>query len=234
MSASQRIVAVVQSDQSVGRQLHETSVASEAQLGGLRKRIFDIVGAAALIVFLAPVMIVIAFAVWIGRPESTLFGHLRIGFGGRKFKCLKFRSMVADSSEVLRRHLLENPAARAEWAATRKLRDDPRVTRIGKLLRESSLDELPQLFNVLRGEMSLVGPRPITDEEVSRYRSDFSFYKRARPGITGLWQVSGRSDCDYDKRVKFDVAYVSNWSLLLDVKILIRTVGVVLRQEGSR
>ncbi|PDT50566.1 UDP-phosphate galactose phosphotransferase [Sinorhizobium fredii] len=228
------MVVVVRSDQSFVGRLHELSNVGECQLGGRRKRIFDIVGATGLIVFLAPVMIAVAFAVWIGRPGSTFFGHSRIGFEGRKFKCLKYRSMVADSSEVLRRHFLENPAARAEWAETRKLRDDPRVTRIGKLLRRSSMDELPQLFNVLRGEMSLVGPRPITDEEASRYGSDFSLYKRARPGITGLWQVSGRSDCDYETRVRLDVAYVSNWSLLLDVRILIRTVGVVLRQEGSR
>jgi exopolysaccharide production protein ExoY len=231
---------VVRSDQSFGGHLHESSDVHESskvsagELGGRRKRIFDIVGASGLIVFLAPVMIAVAFAVWIGRSGSTIFGHPRIGYGGRKFKCLKYRSMVANSSEVLRRHLLENPAARAEWAETRKLRDDPRVTRIGKQLRESSLDELPQLFNVLRGEMSLVGPRPITDEEASLYGSDFSFYKRARPGITGLWQVSGRSDCDYETRVKLDVTYVSNWSLSLDVRILIRTVGVVLRKEGSR
>jgi lipopolysaccharide/colanic/teichoic acid biosynthesis glycosyltransferase len=209
-------------------------LAVEGQLGGLPKRVFDIIGASALIVFLAPLMIAGALAVWIGQPGPIFYRHSRLGFGGRYFTCLKYRSMVADSAEVLRRHIQESAAARAEWAASQKLRNDPRVTPIGKLLRETSVDELPQLFNVLRGEMSLVGPRPITDEEASRYGSDISYYKRARPGITGLWQVSGRSNCDYDRRVKLDVTYVSDWSLFLDTKILFRTVGVVLRREGSR
>ena len=128
---------------------------------------------------------------------TVFYRHRRIGAGGRMFDCIKFRSMVLDADGVLRRVIAEDPAAAAEWAETQKLRDDPRITRIGRFLRRSSLDELPQLFNVLRGEMSLVGPRPIVQAEVARYGDDIEYYYAAKPGLTGLWQVSGRSDMSY-------------------------------------
>jgi Undecaprenyl-phosphate galactose phosphotransferase WbaP len=202
-------------------------------VGGLRKRLFDMVGAFALLVFLAPVMLLIALAIRILDPGPVIFGHRRIGAGDRRFQCFKFRTMVVNSKEVLQALLDSDPEARAEWEATQKLRNDPRITLLGRILRETSLDELPQLFNVLRGDMSLVGPRPIVDAEIERYGSDFDAYCRARPGITGLWQVSGRSNTSYDRRVQLDVAYVSNWSLVKDISILVKTISVVLKREGS-
>ena len=204
-----------------------------AHVGGFWKRVFDIVGAFSLIVFLFPLMLMIVAAIKLTDPGPIFFGHRRIGFGGRHFFCLKFRSMPTNAAELLQAHLRANPDASEEWRATQKLRNDPRVTPLGRILRETSLDELPQLFNVLRGEMSLVGPRPIVDEEAIRYAHRFSAYKKTRPGLTGLWQVSGRSDASYTARVKFDSLYVRSWSFLLDVGILLRTVGVVLKRQGS-
>jgi len=149
------------------------------------------------------------------------------------FDCIKFRSMVLDADRVLRHHIAINPEAGAEWAATQKLRNDPRVTKVGNFLRRSSLDELPQLFNVLRGEMSMVGPRPIVQAEVSRYGDDIEYYYAAKPGITGLWQVSGRSDMSYARRVKLDVWYVRNWTLWHDIAILFKTIPAVFLQRGA-
>jgi lipopolysaccharide/colanic/teichoic acid biosynthesis glycosyltransferase len=146
---------------------------------------------------------------------------------------LKFRTMVVNAEATLARHFEKNPAARQEWEATQKLRDDPRVTPLGRFLRATSLDELPQLFNVLAGDMSLVGPRPIVRGEIIRYGTYFEDYASARPGLTGLWQVSGRSDVDYDKRVALDRSYVMGWSLSGDLMILLRTVKVVFSRVGS-
>lgn len=202
-------------------------------VGGILKRVFDVTTAVSLLVFFAPLFAVIVVLVRVADSGPAIFGHERIGYRGNKFQCLKFRTMVADSSDILAKLLSEDAAARAEWRETQKLRKDPRITRIGRILRESSLDELPQLINVLRGDMSVIGPRPIVDEEAERYAADIQTYKMARPGITGLWQVSGRSNCDYNRRVKLDVAYVHNWSLLLDIGILFRTIHVVLKREGS-
>jgi len=207
--------------------------ASARSLGGWRKRALDIVLSLGLLVALAPVMLAILALMKLSDPGPVLFGHKRIGLGGRYFLCWKFRSMATNSAELLQDLLQTDPAARAEWEATRKLRSDPRVTPLGRFLRQTSLDELPQLLNVLRGDMSLVGPRPIVDEEVHRYRHRFSAYKRARPGLTGMWQVNGRSDTSYAARVKFDTYYVLHHSTLLDLKILMRTVRVVLQREGS-
>jgi lipopolysaccharide/colanic/teichoic acid biosynthesis glycosyltransferase len=189
--------------------------------------------ASILIVALLPLMLFVALAIYSFEQGPVLYGHDRIGYRGRRFRCLKFRSMVPNSAEVLERHLVENAAARAEWDASQKLRDDPRITTIGKFLRVTSLDELPQLINVVRGDMSLVGPRPIVQAEVGRYGSSIEAYTSTRPGITGLWQVSGRSDVDYDRRVQMDTTYVSNWSLPGDILILFRTVKVVFSQSGS-
>jgi lipopolysaccharide/colanic/teichoic acid biosynthesis glycosyltransferase len=163
----------------------------------------------------------------------VLFGHRRLGHGGRSFKCFKFRTMVSNSNEVLQDLLARDPAAREEWNASHKLRTDPRITSFGRFLRKSSLDELPQLFNVLLGDMSLVGPRPIVTDEIARYRQYYTDYARARPGMTGLWQVSGRSNCDYDQRVQYDVTYVRDWSIAGDITILLRTIKVVFAREGS-
>jgi exopolysaccharide production protein ExoY len=156
-----------------------------------------------------------------------------VGFKGDYFDCLKFRTMVTDAPERLRRLLDESPAAAAEWAANRKLRDDPRVTAIGAILRRSSLDELPQLFNVLKGEMSIVGPRPVTDEELVRYSGAIDAYLSCRPGITGLWQVSGRSTTTYQKRIACDTLYARKWSMTMDAKILIVTIPAVLLSDDA-
>ncbi|HBQ2175900.1 TPA: sugar transferase, partial [Klebsiella pneumoniae] len=157
----------------------------------------------------------------------------RVGKNGHKFKCLKFRSMVINSQEVLSKLLENDPVARVEWDTTFKLKNDPRVTPIGRFLRRTSLDELPQLFNVLRGEMSLVGPRPIITDELARYNDEVAYYLLSKPGMTGLWQVSGRSDVDYDTRVYLDAWYVKNWSMWNDIAILFKTVGVVLKRDGA-
>ena len=203
-------------------------------IGGVLKRSFDIAGAVCLILLFSPLLLIVAGIMRLGDPGPVFFSHRRVGFGGVPFGCLKFRTMVTNSSEALADLLARDPEAAREWRETQKLRSDPRITRLGRFLRETSLDELPQLFNVLRGEMSLVGPRPIVAAEVERYGDDIAAYEAGRPGITGLWQVSGRSNCSYADRVGYDVEYVGRWSLLRDIEILVRTVRVVLAREGSR
>ena len=196
------------------------------------KSAFDFAAAAVLLVLLLPVFIVLGLLIRLdGGP--AMFSHRRVGTLGRRFQCLKFRSMVLDADAVLARLLRDDPAAAEEWAATQKLRNDPRITPIGRILRKTSLDELPQLINVLRGEMSLVGPRPIVENEVSRYGDQIGYYMAARPGMTGLWQVSGRSETTYDDRVRLDVRYVREWSLWQDIAILLKTVLVVIQRRGA-
>ncbi|KKB75811.1 exopolysaccharide biosynthesis protein [Devosia soli] len=202
--------------------------------GGFAKRTFDVVAASTMLVFALPAMFFIALIMFSTDRGPIFFGHERIGHNGRRFRCLKFRSMVVNSQEALRRHLELFPQARAEWEATQKLRNDPRITPLGRFLRVTSLDELPQLINVIRGDMSLVGPRPIVQDEVVRYADEITHYAAVRPGITGLWQVSGRSDVDYDQRVQLDTLYVRQWSFAGDLLILIKTVKVVLLRTGSR
>ncbi|HUN46104.1 MAG TPA: sugar transferase [Stellaceae bacterium] len=197
-----------------------------------RKRLFDLVVGSALLVFLAPLMAVIAALLKLdGGP--AVFGHRRVGADGRSFRCWKFRSMVPNADEVLTKILESDPAARAEWDRDFKLRADPRITRVGRFLRVTSLDELPQLFNVLAGEMSLIGPRPIVAEEVARYGDAYRYYCACRPGMTGMWQVSGRNRVDYRRRVAYDQQYATNWSLLLDLSVLCRTVVVVTSRNGA-
>ncbi|HHT0189471.1 TPA: undecaprenyl-phosphate galactose phosphotransferase WbaP [Raoultella planticola] len=196
------------------------------------KRLFDIVGSLSIILMLSPALIYISRKVkQDGGPP--IYGHERIGKGGKPFKCLKFRSMVINSKEVLEELLASNEEARKEWEATFKLKNDPRITKIGNFLRRTSLDELPQLFNVLKGEMSLVGPRPIITAELERYNDEVDYYLLSKPGMTGLWQVSGRSDVDYETRVYLDAWYVKNWSMWNDIAILFKTIGVVLKKDGA-
>ncbi|MDU6411969.1 MAG: undecaprenyl-phosphate galactose phosphotransferase WbaP [Yersiniaceae bacterium] len=196
------------------------------------KRAFDIFGSLVIMLLLAPVLFILMYLVSKDGGPS-IYGHERVGLGGKKFKCLKFRSMVTNSQEVLQ-NLLENDAeARAEWDKDFKLKNDPRITRVGKFIRRTSLDELPQLWNVFRGDMSLVGPRPIIEKELERYAGEVDYYLMAKPGMTGLWQVSGRNDVDYDTRVYFDAWYVKNWSLWNDIAILFKTVNVVLKRDGA-
>ncbi|EFO1682599.1 sugar transferase, partial [Escherichia coli] len=163
----------------------------------------------------------------------AIYGHDRVGINGKTFKCLKFRSMVVNSKEILDELLKNDPKAKEEWDATFKLKNDPRITKIGAFLRKTSLDELPQLLNVLKGEMSLVGPRPIINAELERYNDQVDYYLLSKPGMTGLWQVSGRSDVDYDTRVYLDAWYVKNWSMWNDIAILLKTVIVVLKKDGA-
>ncbi|WP_413502565.1 undecaprenyl-phosphate galactose phosphotransferase WbaP [Serratia proteamaculans] len=196
------------------------------------KRSFDIAGSVSIILLLSPILAILAYLVSKDGGKA-IYGHERVGRDGNKFKCLKFRSMVMNSQEVLK-HLLENdPEARSEWDKDFKLKNDPRITRVGKFIRKTSLDELPQLFNVLKGEMSLVGPRPVIEKELERYAGDVDYYLMAKPGMTGLWQVSGRNDVDYDTRVYFDAWYVKNWSLWNDIAILFKTINVVLKRDGA-
>src|SRR5690606_19167509 len=196
------------------------------------KRTFDVVVSSLILLMLSPILLVLALLVMKDKG-SPIYGHTRIGKDGKPFKCLKFRSMVMNSQEVLQELLRTSPEARAEWDKDFKLRNDPRITKVGAFLRKSSLDELPQLFNVLKGEMSLVGPRPVIDEELERYGENKDYYLMAKPGMTGLWQVSGRNDVDYDTRVYFDAWYVKNWSLWNDIAIMFKTIGVVTKRRGS-
>ncbi len=164
---------------------------------------------------------------------SAFFSQKRIGRGGKKFHCLKFRTMVPDAQSRLQRLLENDPESRAEWARDFKLKSDPRVTLIGRFLRKTSLDEVPQILNVLRGEMSIVGPRPVTREELSLYGDNAGLYLACAPGITGLWQVSGRNDVSYARRVAMDVRYVLTWSPWLDIKIMLRTLPVMIQRKGA-
>lgn len=196
------------------------------------KRTMDIFGSLAIITMLSPVLLYLYYTVK-KDGGNAIYGHPRIGRNGKTFKCLKFRSMVVNSKEVLEELLANDPETRAEWEKDFKLKNDPRITKIGAFIRKTSLDELPQLFNVLKGEMSLVGPRPIVADELERYQDDVDYYLMAKPGMTGLWQVSGRNDVDYDTRVYFDSWYVKNWSLWNDIAILFKTVNVVLKRDGA-
>jgi Undecaprenyl-phosphate galactose phosphotransferase WbaP len=177
--------------------------------------------------------LVIAALIKATSRGPVLYSQPRVGERGRSFSMLKFRTMVSDAERALDSALHDNPALRHEWQAHRKLQKDPRVTSVGAFLRKASLDELPQLINVLRGEMSLVGPRPVVEAELRRYGRDAELYEKVRPGITGLWQVSGRNDISYEERVQLDSWYVRNWSIWLDLDILLRTARVVLRGKGA-
>jgi lipopolysaccharide/colanic/teichoic acid biosynthesis glycosyltransferase len=199
----------------------------------LEKRIIDIGFASLLALIALPLCILIGFAILIESGRPVLFIHDRIGRGRRVFGLWKFRSMVLDSVEVMERYLANHPEAAVEWELTHKLKNDPRVTRVGRFLRRTSLDELPQLWNVLKGEMTLVGPRPIVAGEVAKYGSAYSLYARVAPGLTGLWQVSGRNDMSYRRRVELESRYIRDWTLALDLRILLRTIGVVLTGKGA-
>lgn len=205
-----------------------------AATGDLFRREVDRFVAALLVLMLAPMLFIVAFLVWHRDGAPVLFGHYRVGRNGKLFRCLKFRSMYRQSEQMLADLLHNDPVARAEWQRDQKLSNDPRITPIGHFLRRTSLDELPQLFNVIRGEMSLVGPRPITVEELTRYGRVRWQYLSVRPGMTGLWQVSGRNETTYDERVALDRHYVESRTLTMDVSILLRTVLVVLQRDGAR
>jgi len=203
--------------------------------GGMTaSRAFDIFAASACLIFLAPLMLGITLMILVVDRAPPLFGHTRVGRDGVTFKCLKFRSMRLNADEHLRALLERDENARLWWERQHKLPEDPRITRLGNLLRRSSLDELPQLFNVLRGEMSMVGPRPIVAAEIVKYGRYFEYYCRVRPGISGLWQISGRSHTSYRRRVAMDVIYVRSHTFWLDLKIAALTLPAVVLQRGSQ
>lgn len=195
-------------------------------------RLIDIAVAFSALALLSPLLLLIALAIRLQDGEPALFWQRRIGVGGYQFDCYKFRSMVSNAEIRLNQHFADHPEARAEWTADQKLRHDPRVTFLGRFLRRYSLDELPQLINVLRGEMSMVGPRPIIETEICRYGRYFDHYCRVRPGMTGLWQIMGRNDVSYRRRVALDVTFVKTRSLTRYFTILARTLPAVLRHTG--
>lgn len=198
------------------------------------KRTSDVILSAIGLVCLAPVLCFIALCIYIKSPGPVLFGQNRLGRGGRRIKVWKFRSMVVDAEKVLQEKLDSDPVLKEQWEKVVKMKDDPRVIPgIGGFLRKTSLDELPQLWNVLKGDMSLVGPRPIQAYEIARYEQFFPLYCRVRPGVTGVWQVCGRNNTTYTSRVTFDTYYVRNWSLWLDVYVLLRTFRTILLREGA-
>ncbi|MGO4166213.1 sugar transferase [Novosphingobium sp. YAF33] len=196
-------------------------------------RVFDLTISLLILAFMLPFLAVLSVMVFVSDPGPVFYRHNRIGHRGRYFQCLKFRTMKLDGDAILAAHLKVSPAARTEWDATRKLRSDPRVTPLGAVMRKLSLDEFPQLLNVLSGEMSLVGPRPIVEQEVQKYGSYFEHYCRVRPGLTGIWQTSGRSDTSYQQRVTMDVAYVGRKSVAFDLWLMAKTLPAVLAAKGS-
>jgi exopolysaccharide production protein ExoY len=198
-------------------------------LGGLPKRILDIAVASIALVLMLPIMLFVTALVRLVMGGPAIFAQQRIGLGGRMFTCYKFRTMVTNGEDVLRRHLAAEPEAAREWNETRKLVNDPRVGCLGNLLRKSSIDELPQLFNVLRGDMSLVGPRPVVPDELRYYGRHVRAYLKTRPGLTGVWQISGRNRLSYAARVARDRHYVRHWSLAVDLAVLIKTIPALLK-----
>ncbi len=199
----------------------------------LAKRLLDLGLIAICLPLLLPLVLVLSVVIKATSSGPLFFASTRIGQGGRTFRAWKFRSMVTNGQQVLEAHFQKHPEARQEYLLEHKLKNDPRVTTIGKFLRKTSLDELPQLWNVLRGEMSLVGPRPILEDEIKKYTSVYDLYTTVRPGLTGLWQVSGRNNLVYEDRLYFTRFYVQNWSCTLDLYILWRTIRTAMLQEGA-
>jgi exopolysaccharide production protein ExoY len=205
---------------------------SPTVVGGGIKRWFDVAGALSAILLLLPLFCLIALAIKLWDRGPIFYRHRRVGLNGSSFDCLKFRSMVVDADKVLARHLAANSESAREWEETRKLKRDPRITPLGASMRKTSIDELPQLLNILKGEMSFVGPRPIVTAEVPKYGPVIVHYLRTRPGLTGPWQISGRNDVDYSTRVALDQGYVENWNFWRDIAIIAKTARVVVTARG--
>ena len=213
--------------------LHRFRKGRDVPVGGIAKRGLDITLAVLGLVLLAPLILALVIVLKLTDSGPLLYGHRRIGFGGREFRCWKFRTMVVNGDTVLEQYLRKHPAKAALWNEQRKLVDDPRVTPLGAVLRKLSLDELPQLLNVLTGEMSLVGPRPVVREELDYYASSARHYLSARPGLSGLWQISGRSNTTYLERVQLDRFYVMNWNPWMDLRIIFMTIPAVVMSRGA-
>lgn len=213
----------------------EPTPAADGMNAGSRwiTRALDIVLASALLVVALPALLVVAVMLKFDSPGPLFFVQRRIGLGGKSFGCIKFRTMCVDSAAVLEAHLRTDPDARAEWNTYFKLKDDPRVTRLTSAIRKFSIDEFPQLLNIIRGEMTIVGPRPIIAAEIEKYGAHFTDYCSVKPGLTGLWQVSGRNNISYSRRVALDRFYVRRKSVVLDMKIIAMTIPAVLGARGS-
>ena len=197
------------------------------------KRILDLLIAVPALFFLSPFMLLVGLFIRLQDGGPVFFVQERRGFGGVSFTCMKFRTMRSDAEDVLGNLLATNSEMAAEWRTTQKLRDDPRITKMGHFLRKTSIDELPQLLNIIRGEMSVVGPRPIVEDEVRRYGDQIKSYDSIRPGVTGLWQINGRNDTTYEERIEMDVEYAENVSLMGDLVILIRSIPAILGRRGA-
>ncbi|WBU63486.1 sugar transferase [Paracoccus aerodenitrificans] len=196
------------------------------------KRFFDITISLIALSIILPALAILGLIIFAQDKGKPFFIHSRVGQEGKSFGCIKMRSMVMNAEERLKDILADSPEKQQEWSQTQKLNDDPRITRLGNILRKTSLDELPQLFNVLRGEMSLVGPRPIVRDELPRYGKDADTYLKLRPGLTGLWQTTGRNDVSYQERVDMDVAYSRNMSFVEDLRIMVMTIVTMLKRTG--
>jgi exopolysaccharide production protein ExoY len=227
-----KVRATIENSVNAGRNLRRSRY-HRGPIGGFPKRAIDIALSLTALILLVPIMLMIAALIRVAMGGPIIFRHDRIGLNGRMFRCYKFRSMVVDADEVLVRYLASNPDAAAEWRKRQKLQHDPRVGCLGRALRKSSLDELPQLYNVLRGDMSLIGPRPVVPDELERYGVYAAECLSTRPGVTGMWQVSGRSSVDYSTRVALDRYYVRRWSLWLDLALLIKTIPALLNIEDA-
>jgi undecaprenyl-phosphate galactose phosphotransferase len=204
------------------------------QLQAASKRILDLFAVMLLVLLFLPIILFIAVSIFFASGRQVFYGQTRVGRGGREFTIYKFRSMVLNSDEVLQQLLDSDPEANEQWQREFKLKDDPRITRIGRFIRRTSLDELPQFWNVLRGDMSLVGPRPVLREELDlHYQSAMAHYLSVSPGLTGLWQVSGRNDLTYEQRVALDKHYVESLNLTTDILIMLRTAGVMFGRSGA-
>lgn len=223
------------SDTNTGeRECRGVATSLRGPIGGMAKRLFDILFSLLAMVPALLIVVIVAIALKVLSPGPLLFRHERIGYKGRRFGCLKFRTMVMDAELRLEAHLAGSPDARREYELLHKLRDDPRIIPgIGSFLRKTSLDELPQFLNVLRGDMSVVGPRPVTAPEIDKYGGASRVYLKAKPGITGLWQVSGRNDLSFSHRVLLDSVYVRKWSFFWDLQIVIRTIRVLVTRRGA-
>ncbi len=219
-----------------GKQLEEVLAAPKdvpAGLNGWIKRGLDLLLAVPTFLFILPLLAFIALIIRLESRGPVIFEHTRCGRGGKAFTCYKFRTMKTGAPDQLQDLLANNPAAAEEWAQSQKLKSDPRVTRFGAFLRKTSLDELPQLINIIAGDMSVIGPRPVTFDELPRYGSKLAYYMAARPGVTGLWQVNGRNSLSYQQRVAYDAEYAKKWSLFKDFKIMIKTIPVVLLSKDA-
>lgn len=236
MTSHDRIVSLKSFDSAKSKGTVDLASADWRRFGPfarLKKRALDVTIASCAIAFFAPVMALISIALLVQDGRPIFYKHKRIGLGGQPFLCWKFRTMAKDSEQRLRQLLETSESHRQQWHTNQKLDEDPRAHRTGALLRKSGLDELPQFFNVIRGDMSVVGPRPIVLEEMARYGRHATYYLALRPGITGLWQVSRRSDTSYDERVEFDVRYCRTWTIVGDIVIMARTVAVLLTTKGG-